>query len=150
MVPEQRGHSHEDSRRAEAALEPVALAKRCLDRMEGVSARCQTLDRGDFPAVGLDGEEQTGSHRLAVEQYRAGATDAVLAAHVGAGEAQLVAKEVAQQEPWFCQAIVLGAVDIDADPNGYGHEIPGSRRGQSWKVRISRGLRGEQVGVPGR
>jgi hypothetical protein len=42
-------------------------------------------------AVGLHREEQAGAHRLAVEEHGAGAADAVLAADVGAGQAEVVA-----------------------------------------------------------
>ena len=47
-------------------------------------------------AVGLHGEHQAGAHRLAVEQHRAGAADAVLAAGMGAGEPELLAQAVEQ------------------------------------------------------
>ena len=49
-------------------------------------------------SVGLHREHQAGAHRLAVEEDRAGAADAVLAADVRAGQAELVAQEVAQQQ----------------------------------------------------
>ena len=45
-------------------------------------------------AVELRGEHQARARRLAVDQHRARAADAVLAAGVGAGEVELVAQEV--------------------------------------------------------
>ena len=52
----------------------------------------------DVAAVGLHGEHDAGAHRLAVEEHRAGAADAVLAADVRAGQTQLVPQEVAEQK----------------------------------------------------
>ena len=46
------------------------------------------FDGDDFGAVGLHREHDAGAHGLAVEEDRAGAADAVLAADMGAGEAQ--------------------------------------------------------------
>jgi hypothetical protein len=57
----------------------------------------------------------------------------VLAADVGAGEAQLVAEKVAQQEARLRLTIVMGAIDADADPYGCGHEIPWSERPREGK-----------------
>ena len=49
--------------------------------------------------VGLHGEQAARAHRDAVEPHRARAADAVLAADVGAGEAEAVAEEVGQEQP---------------------------------------------------
>src|SRR5262249_58772712 len=54
----------------------------------------KTLDGDDLGALGLHRKDQASPHRLAIEQDRAGAAHAVLAAHMGAGEAQLVAQAV--------------------------------------------------------
>ena len=48
--------------------------------------------------VGLRREHQAGAHRGAVEDHRAGAAHAVLAADVSAREQQVVAQEIAQQQ----------------------------------------------------
>ena len=58
-------------------------------------------------AVGLRREHQAGAHGSAVEDDRAGAADAVLAADMGAGEQQIVAQEIAQQHPRFDGAPVV-------------------------------------------
>ena len=72
--------------RAVAALHAVGLAERVLDHAELARRGRQPLDGGDGVAVGLHREHQAGAHRLAVDQHRAGAADAVLAAGMGAGE----------------------------------------------------------------
>ena len=82
------------------------------------------------PPLGLYGEKQAGAHRLAVEQHGAGTAHAVLAAHMGAGETQLVAEEVAQEETRFRRSVVMSAVDGESDPHGCGHEDPGGRGGE--------------------
>ncbi len=87
----------QEARRAEAALEPVALGERLLHRAERAVGVGEPLDGGDLEALRGDREHQAGAHRPAVDQDRAGAADAVLAADVGAGEAEVVAQRVGQQ-----------------------------------------------------
>jgi hypothetical protein len=106
----------------------VCLAKGGLDGIERVTSRREALHGGDLAAVRLHGEEETGPHRLVVEQHGTGATHAVLAADVGPGEGQIVAEKVAQEEARLRLTVVLGAVDANADPYGCGHEIPGKER----------------------
>ena len=60
--------------------------------------------------VGLNGEHQAGAYRLAVEQDGAGAARAVLAADMGAGQRQVVANKVAQQQARFDAALIFRAV----------------------------------------
>ena len=50
--------------------------------------RRQPLDRGDLGCRGLDREHQARAHRPAVEEHRARAADAVLAAEVRPGQAR--------------------------------------------------------------
>ena len=52
-------------------------------------------------AVGLDRQDRARLHRLAVEVHGAGAAVGRVAPDVGAGEAQLVAQRVDEQEPWL-------------------------------------------------
>ena len=89
-----RGEDHR--RRAIAALHAVGLAERVLQRRQLARPRRQALDGGDGVAVGLHREHQAGAHRRAVDQHRAGAADAVLAAGMRAGEQELVAQAVEQ------------------------------------------------------
>ena len=86
---------HQEPGGAEAALQAVALPEGLLQGWSS-SAAAQRLDGGDRVAVRLDGEQDAGADRLAVEQDGAGAAHPVLAADVGAGQRQLVAQEVAR------------------------------------------------------
>ena len=76
----------------------VALVEGLLHRPQRAVGARQPLDGGDRGAV--DGETANSRQdRIgpAVDQHRAGAADAVLAADVGAGEPQVVAQRVGQQ-----------------------------------------------------
>ena len=99
----------QDARGAEAALERVVALERVLQRREHRVAR-ERLDRLDGRAVGLHREQAAGAHRDAVEPHGAGAADAVLAADVGAGEAEAVPEEVGQEQAR------LDVLDDDARP----------------------------------
>src|SRR5437879_11463166 len=116
VVAQERDERHEDAGGAEAALQRVCLAEGALQRVELVrAARREALDRRERCAVRLHRKHQTGAHRLAVEQHGAGAAHAVLAADVGAGEPQVLAQEVAQEEPRLDVAPVLDPVDGHVD-----------------------------------
>jgi len=65
--------------------------------------------------VGLHGEHQAGANRLAIEQDRAGAADAVLAADMRAGQSEIVAKKIAEQQARFDVPRVTDAVDRQRD-----------------------------------
>ena len=54
------------------------------------------LDRRHLRVLGLDRQHQAAANGFAVEQDRAGAADAMLAAEMCAGEPQLVAQRVGQ------------------------------------------------------
>ena len=55
------------------------------------------FDGQDLVAVRLHGEHQARARRAAIEQDRAGAADAVLAAEMRAGEAELMAQEIGER-----------------------------------------------------
>jgi hypothetical protein len=67
-----------------------------LQRVQ-LCARGQPLDGQQLGAVGLDREDGTGLHRLAVEIDRTGAAVAGLASDMGAGHVELLAQEMDQQ-----------------------------------------------------
>src|SRR5204862_2405445 len=104
------------ARRAEAALEAVAFPEGLLQRMELLRSGRLPFDGGEGMAVRLHGEHDARAHRLAVEEHRAGAAHAVLAADVSAGQVQLVAQEVREQQAGLDLALVGAAVDGDGDP----------------------------------
>ena len=71
-----------------------------------MNARCSGLSSSPLArpstvricsAVGLHREHQAGAHRLAVDQHRAGAANAVLAADMRAGLAAILADGVDQR-----------------------------------------------------
>src|SRR5919197_53416 len=102
------GHDH--PRRAEAALERVALPERLLERMELAAPR-QALDGRDLAAVGLDCEHGARLHCAPVEMDRAGAADRRVAADLRPSEPEVVAEEVDEQRPRLDLRLVPDAVD---------------------------------------
>src|SRR5262249_50089357 len=86
---------HEHARRAEPALQGVAFLKRLLQRMHP-GFGCQPLDGLDRGAISLHGEHQAGPDSHTVENNRAGAADAMLAAKMRARKTKVLAEEVAQ------------------------------------------------------
>ena len=105
----------DEPRCAEAALQPVALGERLLHRAHRLGVVADALDGGDLVGLGRDREHQARAHRLAVDEHGARAAHAVLAADVGAGEAQVVAQEVGQQPPRRCLRRPHDAVDPHPD-----------------------------------
>src|SRR5262249_54236829 len=90
-----RGQDHPG--RAEATLEPVLLPEPLLDRMQ-LAVLGQPFDRHDLGAVALDGEERARLHRLTVHDDGARAALARVATDVGAGEPDVLADVVDEQE----------------------------------------------------
>ena len=94
----------------------------------------QALDRRHRGAVDLDGEHQARAHRLTVHQHGAGAADAVLAADVRAGEAELVAQEVAEEQARLDVGGVGRAIDGHADAETFRHGVTRPERGSNVKA----------------
>src|ERR1051326_1467463 len=107
-----RGGDH--AGRAEAALQRVMLAERRLQRRQAFVER-QTFDGNDLGAFGLYRQHQTGADRGAVDQHRAGAANAVLAADMGAGQPQRVAQAIGQGQARFDFDLDGLAVDFKFD-----------------------------------
>jgi hypothetical protein len=82
----------------------MRFVKGLLQRMQLISSR-KAFDSGDRMAIGLHREDQTGAYRAAVEQHRAGTAHAVLTPDVGAGEAELLSQEIAQQQARLDRAL---------------------------------------------
>ena len=91
------------------------VAERLLQRRQLVAVG-EALDGLDRRAVGLDGEQHAALHELAVDDHRAGAAVAGVAADVAAGQVEVVAQEVDQQPARLDLALVGRAVDVDRDP----------------------------------
>lgn len=69
-----------------------------LERMER-TRRAQALDRRDGAPVTLHRERQTGEDALAIDQDGAGPASALVAALLGAGQAQVIAEKVEHGNP---------------------------------------------------
>ena len=113
---DQPGRRADLSRRAVAALERVMVDERLLQRMQR-AVRRQAFDRGDLGAVLHDGQRQAGIDAPAVDQHRAGAALAVVAALLGAGQVEVVAQRVEQGRPRRDLELRLDAVDGQRDRN---------------------------------
>ncbi len=114
-VLQQRVRGQDHAGRAVAALQAVGFAERVLDDAEFARRRRQTLDGRDLVAVGLHREHQAGSYRLAIDQHRAGAADAVLAAGMGAVEQKILAQRVEQRLARLDIGASSDAVDAQID-----------------------------------
>jgi hypothetical protein len=93
VLIEQRLGCHDEARRADAALQ-----RRVFEEASAAAGAAHALgdplDRGRSRPFGLDAEHQAGVHQLAVEDDVAGAAVAVVAAFLGAGQAQLIAQHI--------------------------------------------------------
>src|SRR5579884_31975 len=113
--------AHEKAGGAEPALQAVLVAVGLLDRMQLAVRAGQPFDRHQVGALSLDGEHDARAHGLAVHQDGAGAAYAVLASDVGAGQIALVAQEIHQRLADLDGALVLDAVDAQADGSAGRH-----------------------------
>ena len=79
--------------------------------MQLVGRRRDALDGENIMAVGLHREHKAGTRRAVIEEDGACPADAVLAAEMGAGEAELVADEIGQRDAHLDFFLVPLAVD---------------------------------------
>jgi hypothetical protein len=89
---------HQETGRAESALQPVMIAERLL-QVRKLVAVGQSFDGADLAAVRLHAEHQARAGRAAVDQHGARAADTVLAAQVGACVAEVVPEHVGERPP---------------------------------------------------
>ena len=75
----------------------------------------QAFDGLDLGAVALHRQHQAAAHDLAVDAHGAGAADAVFAADMAAGEAEIVAHEVDQRLARLDTLSDALAIDGEAD-----------------------------------
>ena len=127
------------ARRAIAALEGVVVHEGLLQRMQRATL-AQALDRDDVRAIARYGERQAAVDSLAVDQDRAGAALAMVAAFLGAGQVLLLAKQIEQRRPGLDGEAETLTVDgqrnldgadrscgVGSDVIGGSHESPSSR-----------------------
>jgi hypothetical protein len=93
----------------------MSVAERLLQIAQPDAAGRETLDRLNLMTVGLDGQHDARPHRLSVEEDRARAADAMLAADVRAGQLEILAQKIAQEQPWLDVGFAVAAVDEDSD-----------------------------------
>lgn len=95
VVPLKQSVRRQDhSWRAEAALQPMGFAECILDDAELARSSGYPFDRRNRVAVGLHREHKTGTHRLAIEQDGAGATNSVFAPRMGSDQEQIVPERI--------------------------------------------------------
>ena len=145
VAVEQPAGGHHHPRRAEPALQAVALHEALLHRVEAVGT-LEALDGVDGTAVGHHAEHRAALHRCAVEVHDAGAAVGGVAAPVGAGEPEVVAQQVHEQDARLDVGRARLAVDGDGDVH------PAPPRARSMAVRRARSgqLPGEVALVLGR
>ena len=90
------------------------LPEAFLQRMQ-VAVRGEALDGGDRGAVGLDREDRAGFRASAVDQDGAGAALTGVAPDVRAGQAQVLAQEVDQEQARIDVSLARFAVDGHRD-----------------------------------
>jgi hypothetical protein len=98
--------------RALAALEAVLLPKPFLERMQ-LAVRGESLDCGDLGPTGLHRKYGAGLGAAAVDEDRAGAALAGVAAHVRTREQQFFAEEVHQEQTGLRTCFAHLPVDRD-------------------------------------
>jgi len=97
IVAQEFDERRQNARRAEATLKPVVFMEGLLQGMQLVGRGRDALDGENIVAVRLHREHQAGTRRAIIEEYGACPANAVLAAEMGAGEAELVADEISQR-----------------------------------------------------
>src|SRR5437016_756901 len=113
------GYRREDlARRAIAALECVVVDEGLLHRMQRSIAGCEALDRADGAALRRRREHEAGDHPPPIEQNRAGAALAVVAALLGAGQPEVLAQRIEQCGARIERHAMLTAVDRECESNG--------------------------------
>ena len=93
-----------------------------LQRIEFVAVG-KAFDGADLLALRLHREHQTGAHRIAVHQHRAGTADAVLAADMRAGLTAILADGIGQRAARLDAHGVRPAVDVQRDVDLPAHEF---------------------------
>ena len=128
VVVEQPAGGQHHARRAEPALQAVALGEALLHRVQ-LGPVGQTLHGAHPAAVGHRRQHRARLDRRLVQPHHAGPAVGGVAAPVRAGQPQLVAQEVDQQQPGFDLAGVAGAVDRHGDLHVRRRPGPAAPRG---------------------
>ena len=129
------------ARRAVAALETVVSDEGGLHGVELV-ARGQALDRGDPAAFDARGEREAGQHAAPIDEHRAGAALALIAALLRAGQLESLAERIQQDDARIELQRSCRSIDIER------HLDKVLCRGRLGEHRLGRGRqRGEGIVV---
>ncbi len=107
--------AQDHARRAIAALQPMHQPKTFLDGGKRPVGVGDPFDGGDMGAIGLDREAHAALDRHVVHVDGAGAAMAGVAADMGSGEIELLAKEMNEQEARLDVGFDRLAVDGEGD-----------------------------------
>ena len=114
VLGEEADGGHHHPRRAVAALEPVLLVERLLERMQRAVVG-EPFDRRQLRPVRLDAEQRARLDRLAVQEHGAGAARGGVAADVRPGQTETLAQDVDEELTRLQVELVANAVDSKRD-----------------------------------
>jgi hypothetical protein len=100
-------------------LEGVAIEKGGLHRMKPAAWPAKALDRGDCPSLDLCCESEAGEDASAIDVHGASTALSLVAAFLGAGEADMVTQRVEQCDAWLNGERVRLGVYVEVD-DGWG------------------------------
>jgi|SRR6266508_2283839 len=92
----------------------MVIPERLLQRMH-MAVSSQTLNGQQLTTIGLYGEEQAGTHAVAIEDHCARTTHAMFAAEVGRGQSKIFAQEIREELTYLDLAFDFLAIDAEAD-----------------------------------
>src|SRR5450631_3429911 len=93
---EQMLYRDHEARCAVSALRAAPISISLLNRSQA-AVLTDAFDGSDLLPLATGGEQRTGEHRRAVHEHRAGSAGGIVAAALGAGEAEIAAQHVEQQ-----------------------------------------------------
>ena len=93
----------------------MLVAERLLQNTKLAVRRGQALDRHHLAAIGLNGEGQTRTRRMATDQHGACATHTVFTTDMGPGQVELVPKKIDQCQPRLNVLLVEPPVHLQRD-----------------------------------
>jgi hypothetical protein len=98
-------------------LERIVPDEHLLQAIE-LAVAAQAFNRLYGPSGGLDGEQEAGQDRFAVQEHRAGAAGTDSAALLGAGQVQVLAQRVQEGVPWRHPKLLGPSIDGQRDEAG--------------------------------
>jgi len=115
LFAQEGDRAHDHSGHAETALHGAGLDEGLLDGVQEAIAALQSLDGHDITTVEQRSRQQTGIDRLAVEQYCAGATFALAATRLGAGQLKTLAQQLGHRLRGRDLGGLILAIQLESD-----------------------------------